>query len=90
MADSSQVHSSKLKIALVCDWFLPQIGGTEMHMRDLAERLSQEGHEVHVITPIPGREEGERFRVHRLNVPLLPYANCVYTRTGSYPKSSGL
>jgi len=81
MADSSQVPSSKLKIALVCDWFLPQIGGTEMHMQDLADRLSQEGHEVHVITPIPGREEGERFRVHRLNVPLLPYANCVYTRS---------
>jgi hypothetical protein len=46
MVNSSQVHSSKLKIALVCDWFLPQMGGTEMHMRDLADRLSQEGHEV--------------------------------------------
>jgi phosphatidylinositol alpha 1,6-mannosyltransferase len=81
MADSFQVHSSKLKIALVCDWFLPQMGGTEMHMRDLADRLSQEGHEVHVITPFPGRVDGERFRIHRLNVPLLPYANCVYTRS---------
>ena len=81
MADSSQVHSSKLKIALVCDWFLPQMGGTEMHMRDLADRLSQEGHEVHVITSFPGRVDGERFRIHRLNVPLLPYANCVYTRS---------
>jgi glycosyltransferase involved in cell wall biosynthesis len=81
MTDSPKVLSSRFKIALICDWFLPQIGGTEMHMRDLADRLSQEGHEVHVITPIPGSEEGERFRIHRLNVPLLPYARCVYTRS---------
>ncbi len=79
MTDS--VLSHKLKIALICDWFLPQMGGTEMHMQDLADRLSQAGHEVHVITPIPGSEKGEKFRIHRLNVPLLPYARCVYTRS---------
>ncbi len=79
MTDS--VLSHKLKIALICDWFLPQMGGTEMHMQDLADRLSQTGHEVHVITPIPGSEKGEKFRIHRLNVPLLPYARCVYTRS---------
>jgi len=81
MIDSSPLLSRKLKIALVCDWFLPQMGGTEMHMRDLADRLSEEGHEVHVITPIPGRTDGERFHIHRLNVSLLPYAHCVYTRS---------
>lgn len=81
MTDAAPVFSRKLKIALVCDWFLPQMGGTEMHMRDLADRLSEEGHEVHVITPVPGRTDGERFRVHRLNVPLLPYVRCVYTRS---------
>lgn len=80
MTDFSQIFPRKLKIALVCDWFLPQMGGTEIHMRDLADRLSEEGHEVHVITPIRGSEEGERFRIHRLRVPLLPYAGCVYTR----------
>jgi glycosyltransferase involved in cell wall biosynthesis len=71
----------KLKIALVCDWYLPQMGGTEIHMRDSADRLQQEGHEVHVITPYPGDEDGEKFKIHRLNVPLLPYAGCVYTRS---------
>ncbi len=85
MTDSSQIVSSRLKIALVCDWFLPQIGGTEMHMHDLADRLSQGGHEVHVITPVPGSEEGEKYRIHRLNVSLLPYARCIYTR-GAFKK----
>ncbi len=79
MSDSSPLPSHKLKIALVCDWFLPQMGGTEMHMRDLADQLSKEGHEVHVITPIPGETEGERFRIHRLKVPLLPNFRIVYT-----------
>ncbi len=81
MTDSSPIFSHKLKIALVCDWYLPQMGGTEMHMRDLADRLQQEGHEVHVITPYPGDEDGESFHIHRLNVPLLPYAGCIYTRS---------
>lgn len=81
MNDSSEPLSRRLKIALVCDWFLPQMGGTEIHMRDLADRLSEEGHEVHVITPIPGSEEGERFSIHRLKVLLLPYVRVVYTRS---------
>lgn len=81
MTDSPASIPRKLKIALICDWFLPQVGGTELHMRDLADRLSEEGHEVHVITPIPGKADGERFRIHRLKVSLLPYARCVYTRS---------
>jgi glycosyltransferase involved in cell wall biosynthesis len=79
MADPQSVPSGKYKIALVCDWFLPKMGGTEIHMRDLADRLAQEGHDVHVITPYPGDEEGERFKIHRLNVPLLPIFQLVYT-----------
>jgi glycosyltransferase involved in cell wall biosynthesis len=79
MTDSPPIPSGKYKIALVCDWFLPKMGGTEIHMRDLADRLAQEGHDVHVITPYPGDEEGERFKIHRLNVPLLPVFEVVYT-----------
>ncbi|GJL77802.1 MAG: N-acetylglucosaminyl-phosphatidylinositol biosynthetic protein [Nitrospinaceae bacterium] len=79
MTDSEPVPSGKFKIALICDWFLPNMGGTEIHLRDLADRLAQNGHEVHVITPYPGSEDGERFRIHRLQVPLLPLVHLVYT-----------
>jgi glycosyltransferase involved in cell wall biosynthesis len=65
-----------LKIALICDWYLPRIGGIEMHLQELAERLTRRGHTVHVITSFP--ESGPTifptgsFRVIRLSVPLLP------------------
>ncbi len=71
----------KLKIALVCDWFLPQMGGVEMHLGDLAPRLARAGHRVHVITPIPGPQTGEGYRVHRLDVPLFPKFRFVCTRS---------
>jgi glycosyltransferase involved in cell wall biosynthesis len=43
-----------MKIALVCDWFLPRVGGIERHLAQLAERLAAHGHEVTVITPMQG------------------------------------
>ncbi|NJE61208.1 glycosyltransferase family 4 protein [Thermococcus sp. 21S7] len=39
-----------LKIALASDWFFPSVGGVEYHIHDLATRLVEMGHEVHVIT----------------------------------------
>ena len=62
------------KIALVCDWYLPRIGGIEWHLRDLAMALKEHGHEVHVICSTPGPHE-EQFQVHRLNVPPRPLLN---------------
>ena len=69
-SDSASPH--QLKIALICDWYLPRFGGLEMQLHDLAQQLSARGHEVHVITAIPGEEETDGIRVHRLSVPLFP------------------
>jgi glycosyltransferase involved in cell wall biosynthesis len=72
-----------LKIALVCDWFLPRLGGIELHLRDLAQRLTTEGHEVHVITSTPGDDrvaELPGVQIHRLRAPRLRKAEVVYTR----------
>src|SRR5688500_34590 len=30
------VGPERLRVALVCDWFLPRVGGLELHLRDLA------------------------------------------------------
>lgn len=41
----------KIKIALVCDYFAPRLGGIESHMRDLSYNLSQEPNlSVHLVT----------------------------------------
>jgi glycosyltransferase involved in cell wall biosynthesis len=62
-----------LRIGLVTDCYLPQIGGIEMQVHDLALHLQDAGHEVVVVTPIDGPVELDGVRVHRLDVPLLPF-----------------
>ncbi len=78
-----------MKVALVCDWYLPRIGGLELHIRDLARELNLRGHETHVITSTPKNDaaqflglshrggQGEDFPVHRLDVPLAPGLNVI-------------
>jgi glycosyltransferase involved in cell wall biosynthesis len=62
-----------LKIGLVSDCYVPRLGGIEMQVHDLAQRLQAAGHEVVVITPTPGPDLIDGIRVHRMDVPLLPF-----------------
>lgn len=61
------------KIALVSDWYFPMVGGVEHQIRDLAVELTRRGHEVHVLTSIPGAPSLDGVRVHRLDVSRIPY-----------------
>jgi glycosyltransferase involved in cell wall biosynthesis len=58
-----------MKVALVCDWYVPRLGGIETQLADLADALRARGHEAHVITATPGPTLPH---VHRLGVPLVP------------------
>lgn len=60
------------KVALVCDWFLPRIGGIELHIADLAQELTNRGYEVCVITTTPGPDDCNGIPVHRLNEVFIP------------------
>ncbi|HTJ22010.1 MAG TPA: glycosyltransferase family 4 protein [Gemmatimonadaceae bacterium] len=71
-----------MKVALVCDWYLPRIGGIELHLQDLARELSNHGHEVVVITSTPGASEFEGVRVRRLEAPRLPRFGLLFTASG--------
>lgn len=71
--------SPALRIALICDWFHPRVGGIEVHLQGLAEALAQAGHEPHVITATPGPIEGYGFAVHRLAVPVTEHFGFVHT-----------
>lgn len=62
------------RIALVCDWFSPRRGGIETHLEGLAARLTECGNEVHVITSTPGEPTVGGIRVHRLDLPRMPWA----------------
>jgi len=58
-----------VKIALVCDWYAPRLGGIETQLADLAAALRARGHQAHVVTATPGPAERGVFR---LGVPLVP------------------
>ena len=68
-----------MKIALVCDWFHPRVGGIELHLNDLAHRLRAAGHDVHVVTPTPGDAVVDGTPVHRIDAPRVPRFGFVYT-----------
>jgi len=63
-----------VRIGLVTDCYLPQVGGIEMQVHDLAQHLQQAGHEVVVLTPTSGPAVVDGVRVHRIDVPLLPFS----------------
>jgi glycosyltransferase involved in cell wall biosynthesis len=69
-----------MKIALICDWFRPRIGGIEIHLQGLAESLQAAGHQPEIITATPGMSQGYGFPVHRLNVPVKTRFGFIYTR----------
>jgi glycosyltransferase involved in cell wall biosynthesis len=67
------------KIALVCDWYLPRIGGIEHQLRDLQCQLAVRGHDAQIITATPGpAEEGGGPVVHRLPVSRVPRWHTVW------------
>ncbi len=61
-----------MKIAMICDWFSPRLGGVEMHLHDLSRQLTGQGHEVRIITSTPGEAQDDGLPIHRLNSPRFP------------------
>lgn len=88
-------RSGGWRIALVCDWFLPRLGGIERHLAGLAAGLGRAGHDVTVITPMPNAPAAvEGARIRRLPAWLLPGAGLVWTpsafrRLGAMLESGG-
>ena len=67
----------RYKVAIVSDFYFPQVGGLEVHMHDLAHELTLRGHEPHVICATPGGPNKEIFPVIRLDVPLMPIVKSI-------------
>ena len=69
---AEELAVDRLRIALVVDHFLPRIGGIELHVADVARRLTAAGHAVSVITTTPGSDRVGEVPVLRLEAALLP------------------
>lgn len=61
-----------MRVALVCDWFLPRMGGIELHLRDLAIALRARGIDARIVTTTPGPSEVAGVPVHRIASLLAP------------------
>ena len=71
-----------MKVALVCDWYHPRVGGIELHLQDLARRLINNGHDVVAITPTPGLDCVDGVRVRRVDALRAPRFGFMYTPGG--------
>jgi glycosyltransferase involved in cell wall biosynthesis len=72
MADAVDEPKTHLRVALVTDWFLPRLGGIELHLDDLARELAAHGHAPAVLTTTPGPPSATGIPVRRLPVRLAP------------------
>jgi glycosyltransferase involved in cell wall biosynthesis len=61
-----------MRVALATDWFLPRLGGIEMHLADLARALTACGTEIGIVTTTPGPDFSDGLVVRRLHPPRLP------------------
>ncbi|MDB4883887.1 MAG: glycosyl transferase family 1, partial [Gemmatimonadetes bacterium] len=68
-----------MRVALVCDWFLPRMGGIELHLRDLALALRSAGVDASVVTTTRGEDVVDGVPVHRVRVPLAPLSGFAFT-----------
>mmetsp|Transcript_9469 Transcript_9469/g.18260 ORF Transcript_9469/g.18260 Transcript_9469/m.18260 type:complete len:450 (+) Transcript_9469:332-1681(+) len=78
------------RIAFVCDFFYPRLGGVEMHQYQLAQCLMDRGHKVIIITHAYDNRSGVRYMTNGLKVyycPLLPFVDqcCWPTMFGFFP-----
>lgn len=85
-----QSAKRRFRIALVCDFFYPRLGGVEMHLWSLAQQLIRLGHKVIVITHAYGRRKGVRYLPGPLKVyycPIVPMVDedSLPTFTATFP-----
>jgi glycosyltransferase involved in cell wall biosynthesis len=61
-----------VRVALVCDWFLPRAGGIELHLRDLAQALRARDVDARILTTTRGPDVVDGVPVQRLDASLAP------------------
>ena len=64
------------RIAMVCDFFYPRLGGVENHIWSLSYHLIRRGHKVIVITHGYGNRKGVRYLPGPLKVYYCPFFPC--------------
>eukprot|EP01114_Cavostelium_apophysatum_P009560 TRINITY_DN22723_c0_g1_i1.p1 TRINITY_DN22723_c0_g1~~TRINITY_DN22723_c0_g1_i1.p1 ORF type:complete len:451 (+),score=77.19 TRINITY_DN22723_c0_g1_i1:100-1452(+) len=66
-------ENTTYNIAMVSDFFYPNMGGVEMHLYQLSQCLMKRGNKVVIITHFYGNRKGIRYLSNGLKVYYLPY-----------------
>ena len=85
MQNSPSRAGRKLNIALVSDFFYPNLGGVEMHQYCIGYCLRERGHKVVCITKNYGDRVGVRYLPNGIKVYHLPIQNIPGTTTAINP-----
>lgn len=72
MSINSTNSNHQYRIALICDFFFPRLGGVETHIFQLALALIELGHKVIVITHSYNSRIGVRYLTNGLKVYYVP------------------
>lgn len=63
-----------MKILFVVEYYIPHLGGVEVVVKEVAERLVKLGHEAHIVTcRLPDTESKEEIngvKIHRVSLPM--------------------
>ena len=73
-----QVDRPRLTVAMVSDFFYPNVGGVESHIYNLSQCLLERGHRVIVVTHYYEDRVGIRYMTNMLKVyylPIVPFYN---------------
>lgn len=71
-APSQTKRKYKYSIAMVSDFFYPNMGGVEMHLYQLSQCLLKRGNKVIIVTHYYGNRKGIRYLTNGLKVYYLP------------------
>ena len=75
----------KLNIALVSDFFYPNLGGVEMHEYSIGYCLKERGHKVIAITKNYGDRVGVRYLPNGIKVYHVPIQNIPMVKSAINP-----
>jgi glycosyltransferase involved in cell wall biosynthesis len=70
-----------MKIVLALGWYFPEaLGGTEVYVNGLAQRLAKRGHQVSVVAPLRGLAEPREYQHDGIRVFRFPLIGSAPTR----------
>jgi phosphatidylinositol N-acetylglucosaminyltransferase subunit A len=78
---------TRLNIAMVSDFFYPNMGGVESHLYQLSQCLIRRGHKVVIVTHAYAKRTGIRYLTNGLKVYYVPL--CVIYNQSTFPSIYG-